>query len=558
MLGQRDITYWEFRRANRAPLPAPNEVHLPASQGPAQYFANYVKQQLIDAYGTSRVFGGGLRVQTTIDLGLQKLARDAIAKWLTTDSGPAAALVAIDPRDGRVLAMVGGDNYRHSQFNLAVQGERQAGSAFKPFVLSTALDQGISPSTVLVSHPVTIDLGDRDWEVHNYEGSNLGPIDLDTATTYSDNTVYAQLTRLVGPARVAAMAQRLGITRHLNPYFAIGLGADPVSPLEMARAYATIANGGVRVDNSLKRIEDRPRVILSVNGDRNAPVGAHALAPNDAAIVTSLLQHVVNEGTGRRAQLSDGRPVAGKTGTTENYGDAWFVGYTPQLAVAVWVGYPTELKPMLTEFNGEPVAGGTYPALIWKSFMESALPYLHDDPEGFAPPTATGVEARQLTLRDGTWQLDNGYCRNLVQVVYFQGRVPARTANCRRNEVEVPSVVGSTFDEAKARLAEQPLTPVVVYKPAAAGQRVGVVVGQFPRGGRLSSYDKVTLVFAKPLHGVVPRVVGLGVDAARKRLAKLGLRPHLRGSGSRVTGQEPAAGVAATRGMQVTLLAAAG
>jgi membrane peptidoglycan carboxypeptidase len=513
-----------------------------------------VKQQLIDKYGTARVFGGGLHVTTTIDLGLQKLARDAIAKWLTTATGPAAALVAIDPRDGRVLAMVGGDNYRESQFNLAVQGERQPGSAFKPFVLATALDEGISPSTTFVSHPVTIPLGDRNWYVHNYEGSDLGRIDLATATTYSDNTVYAQLTQLVDPHSVAAMARQLGITRHLNPYFAIGLGADPVSPLEMARAYATFANGGKRIDNSLSKIENRPRVILEINGVENPPKPRQAIGSDNAAIVTSLLQRVVTDGTGRRAGLSDGRSVAGKTGTTENYGDAWFVGYTPQLAVAVWVGYPHELKPMLTDFHGDPVAGGTYPALIWKSFMEAALQYLHDDPESFPAPVLPSTEPRQVTYRDGKWELDNGNCRNLTEVVYFADKGPGRTANCLPNEVEVPSVIGSTYDEARARLAAQPLTPVVVYKPATAGQRVGVVVGQLPRRGRLSSYDKVTLVFAKPIHGVVPRVVGLKVAKAQRRLSKLDLRLEVRGTGSRVVAQRPHWGVAAWPGMPVTLL----
>jgi penicillin-binding protein 1A len=169
MLEQHDITYNDFRRANRTPLPKPQDVRPPGVQGPAPYFANYVKQQLIDRYGSARVFGGGLRVTTTIDLRLQKLARAAIAKWLPNESGPSAALVAIDPRDGSVLAMVGGNNYRRSQFNLAVQGERQPGSAFKPFVLAAALQEGVSPATTFVSAPVTISLGDRLWPVHNYE-----------------------------------------------------------------------------------------------------------------------------------------------------------------------------------------------------------------------------------------------------------------------------------------------------------------------------------------------------------------------------------------------------
>ena len=237
MVDQKDITYNEFRKANRTPLPKPEDIHQPGVRGPAQYLVDYVKQQLVDRYGTRKVFGGGLVVKTTIDLALQQRARNAISKWLHGPNMPTAALVALDPRNGRVLAMVGGQNYRQSQFNLAVQGERQPGSSFKPFVLTAALDQGISPSTTLESRPVTIALGDRNWYVHNYEGSNLGWIDLTSATAYSDNTVYAQLTNIVQPRNVAATARELGVTRKLNPYFAIRLGADPVSPLEMARAF---------------------------------------------------------------------------------------------------------------------------------------------------------------------------------------------------------------------------------------------------------------------------------------------------------------------------------
>jgi penicillin-binding protein 1A len=556
MLDQKDITYNEFRLANRTPLPKPEDIHLPGTRGPAQYFVDYVKQQLVDHYGSGKVFGGGLKVKTTIDLGLQERARKAIAKVLTAPDGPAAALVAIDPRDGRVLAMVGGDNYRKSQFNLAVQGERQPGSAFKPFALATALEQGIAPSTVLVSKQVAIPLGDKMYYVHNYEGSNLGAIDLTTATIYSDNTVYAQLTRIVQPKAVVATARRLGITSPLQGYFSIALGGEAVNPLEMARAYAAFADGGKRIDGSI--IGNRPRVIVSVNGKKNAPKPRQVLSEQNAELINQILQQVVQSGTGQRAQLADRRPVAGKTGTTENYGDAWFVGYTPQLVVAVWVGYPNRLVPMLTQFHGDAVAGGTLPALISKGFMEKALPYLKDGPQSFPAPSVPGALTRRLVLRDGTFQLDNGLCRNTIQVAYFDGRSPAKTANCKPNEVEVPNVVGDTYEAARARLAAQPLTPVVVYKPASAGQALGVVVKQFPLKGRLSSFDKVTIVFAKPLHGVIPSVVGLPVARARAKLERLKLQPVVRGLAGRVVRQRPKAGLAAGAGLPVTLWAQPG
>src|SRR5688500_17091491 len=176
------ITQAQYAKADRAPLPDPEDVRLPGTEGPAQHFVNYVKQQLIDEYGQTEVFGGGLKVRTTIDLDLQQAARDAISKWLTKPDGPSAALVAIDPRDGAVRAMIGGNNYRKSQFNLAVQGVRQPGSAFKPFVLATALRQGISPATHFTSEPQSINLGDRYWVVGNYDDAYHVSIDLETAT----------------------------------------------------------------------------------------------------------------------------------------------------------------------------------------------------------------------------------------------------------------------------------------------------------------------------------------------------------------------------------------
>ena len=554
MLDQHDISPRDYRRATRAPMPKPQAVHLPGTQGPAPYFVNYVKQQLVDRYGAGRVFGGGLKVKTTIDLRLQKLAHAAIDQTLTNPDGPTAALVAIDPRTGAVLTMIGGANYHKSQFNLAVQGERQPGSSFKPFVLATALEQGISPATVLVSKPQVISLGDREWYVNNYEGANLGPIDLTTATVQSDNTVYAQLTRIVGPANIVKTAHRLGITSALQNYFAIGLGVEAVNPLEMARAYAAFANGGMRVDGRLTG--NRPLAITSVNGVPNTPQPKRVLTPTTDAYVNQLLQEVITSGTGHRAALSD-RPVAGKTGTTENYGDAWFVGYTPQLVTAVWVGYPDRYVPMLTEYHGKAVAGGTYPAEIWRKFMTGALTLLDDQPQTFPSPPALFQSPRRVVYRDGQIELDNGYCRFTSEIVYFGSAGPARKANCKKNEVEVPRVVGMTLAQAKARLLQQPLLASVVYKPAEPRQRVDIVIDQFPSTGGLSSWDKVTLVMAKPLHGVVPAVVGLDLRAARARLrkAKLGVRVGglVDGKQGRVLAQAPLPGVAAAPGMPVVL-----
>jgi len=561
MLQQQIITPAQFRNASRAPMPNPHDVHLSGIVGQAPYFGAYVKSQLLanKQIGPKHVFGGGLRVHTTIDLGLQKLARDAIDKWLPSPDGPQAALVAINPTNGAVVAMYGGRSFHASQFNLAVQGERQPGSSFKPFVLATALKQGIAPQTTFVSKPVSIFLGDKYWPVHNYEGEYLGQIDLWKAISASDNSVFAQLTKLVGPPHVATTAHELGITSHLDPVFSIGLGSQAVNPLEMARAYATFANGGYRVDG--KVLGDEPRTITEIDGVdnnvlyANAPVRRQELTPAEDELLTQMLEGVVTSGTGKAAALP-GWTVAGKTGTTENYGDAWFVGYTPQLVTAVWVGYPANLRPMLTEFHGGPVAGGTFPALIWKAFMQSALKEIGAQPQGFTPPPSLSVETEHVTDRNGRVELDNGRCRDSNYVVYFTGHAPTKTADCRRNEVEVPNVVGLRVARARTRISAQPLTPQVIYKPATAGERVGVVLRQFPRTGTLSSYGRVTIVLAKPMHGTVPRIVGLDVSRARAALRQHKLKftvVSAPGKPGQVLWQKPAGGVAAAPGMTVRI-----
>ena len=564
MRSESEITRRDFRLANRAPLPRPADVHLPGIEGAAPYFVNYVKQQLIERYGTRDVFGGGLNVSTTIDLRLQKLARWAIESVLREPYGPSAALVAIRPRTGEIVAMYGGDNFRQSQFNLAVQGERQPGSSFKPFVLATALKEGIAPTTVFPSKPVSIFIGDKYWPVTNYENAYLGSADLATATVVSDNSIYAQLTRLVGPANVARTARSLGITRRLNPYFAIGLGADPVSPLEMSRAFSTFANQGRRVDG--KTFGNRPRAITRIRNargkliDDNKPVARAVLSSDNAALITSILEDVIRSGTGRRAQLLD-RAAAGKTGTTTDYGDAWFVGYTPQLATAVWVGYPDKLVPMLTEYHGEAVAGGTYPADIWRTFTQLAL--AGTQPESFPTYSYQYATSRRVVWRDGRLQVDNGYCRGTTLVSYFVGKGPNRTANCKPNEVDVPHVVGMTVARAKTTLAAQPLNANFVYKPALPKQRLDLVLDQFPKRGRhLSSHDAVTLVLAKPLHGVVPKVVGLPLASARARIRARGFVPVVErfdaGDPGRVLAQTPPPGVAGAERLPLRLVVGRG
>jgi membrane peptidoglycan carboxypeptidase len=342
----------------------------------------------------------------------------------------------------------------------------------------------------------------------------------------------------------------------------------------MARAFSAFANGGFRIDGSLKKIKNHPRAILAVGlktstglecGDRDVSCNDRrartVLREDTASTVNALLQRVVTQGTGLRAALPD-RPAAGKTGTTENYGDAWFVGYTPQLVTAVWVGYPNKLIPMTTQFHGQPVAGGTYPAMIWKSFMQDALknPAVPDGREVkyFAQPPALYGPSEQVVLRNGKLQLDNGRCRNTATLEFFYGRGPASRANCKPNEVEVPSVVGDTIRLALQRLVAQPLTPSYVYKPAKPGQRLNVVLAQYPAHGTLSSYDRVMLVVPRAVHGVVPNVVGLRLAHARTKLRKAKLTARVvrfaKGKPGRVIAQRPRAGAAGGQHLEVRLI----
>ena len=560
MLEQGKITRADFRRANNAELPAPDEVRLPGTGGKAQYFVNYVKDQLVAKYGAGNVFGGGLRVTSTIDLALQDKARAAIEKVLEDPDGPAAALVAIDPHSGAVRAMFGGRNFRESQFNLAAQAERQPGSAFKPIVLAAAMRDGISPLTEIESKPVEIDAGDRVWRVRNYDRTYLGRVTLERALVSSDNSVYAQLTDVVGPKAIVNTAHALGIGSRLDAYFSIGLGLEgEVNALEMARAYATIANRGVRVDGSI--LGNRPRVVDRVElirkggkVERNNPQGKQVLETGEAAVLTEILEDVVQSGTGPRAGIP-GVSVAGKTGTTDNYADAWFVGYTPDLVVAVWVGYPDRLRPMLTEFGGEPVTGGTLPAQIWRTFVQSVDEA--DEGSTFDYPPYLGAVPTWVVKRGGEWRLDNGHCRGSHLLVYFSDEGPERTADCKPNEVHVPLVVGMTEEAAITRLAAQPLDAELVYEPAKPGRPPSIVLNQEPKSGGLSANDSVRLWVSAAQHGLLPNFVGSSLADASREVRRLKLRPRVvsaPGPMGVILGQKPRAGLTSAPKLRIRLV----
>ncbi|MBX5468390.1 MAG: PBP1A family penicillin-binding protein [Thermoleophilaceae bacterium] len=333
------------------------------------YFFDYVQEQLIERYGVNVVRKGGLKVHTTIYPALQDAARKAMANRLYLPTDPASAVVAIDPANGYIRAMASSSTYKSRTFNLAAQGHRQPGSSFKTFVLTTAIKRGVNPNTTTyVSQPLNLSTPYGPWQVKTYDNSYAGRINLVRATLRSDNSVYAQLDLDLGPKSVAETARSMGITTHLDGLPAEGLGGLKlgVSPLEMADAYATLASGGVH---------HKPLAITKVEfpdgkvDSFGTPKGRRVLTDGQAYEVTKILEQNVQAGTGTAANI--GCPAAGKTGTTDNFNDAWFVGYTPRLAAAVWVGYPNALIEMRS-VHGISVAGGTFPAQIWHDFMSVA------------------------------------------------------------------------------------------------------------------------------------------------------------------------------------------
>ncbi len=339
------------------------------------YFFDYVENQLIERLGVNTVRRGGLRIETTIDPDLQRVGLDAMRSTLPYSTDPASALVSIDPRDGHIRAMVSSSHYAESQFNLAAQGHRQPGSTFKAFVLTTAIKQGIDPySTYYTSKPLDLDLPYwGHWEVHTADEGYQGTINLQQATVTSDNTVFAQLDLDVGPVAVAQTAKSMGITTKLDGIPAEGIGGLRlgVSPLEMADAYATLASGGVH---------HKPVAVTKVvfpNGhvDRPEPADPERVLSRPVAWeVTRLLHDNITEGTGTAAYTGCAGQ-AGKTGTTDEYTDAWFAGYQPNLATAVWVGYPESNDISMSSVHGIIVFGGTFPAEIWHSlYSEGGVP----------------------------------------------------------------------------------------------------------------------------------------------------------------------------------------
>jgi len=365
-------------RAERLELRPLGLTEEPQVRSEAAHFMEHVRRNLKASYGLDALYRGGLRIRTTLDMEWQRAAERAIHSYLPATKDPEAALVAIDPRTGAIRAMVGGRSFERSEFNLATQGRRQAGSAFKPFVLLAALERGISPlelwngpSSMTIPDPFCETNG-KPWMVTNAGDQAAGTMSLENAMAGSVNTIYAQVTVEVGPEAVADVAHRMGIRSRLKPVCSIGLGTSEVTPLEMTSAFATLAARGIYVQpTAVDRVTGRGGEVLQGPLRGLGSVGSTAVSAQDADTATRVLQGVIDHGTGTAARLA-GRVAAGKTGTAQNATDAWFCGYVPQLATCVWVGYPKGTRPMRDVAGFPEVYGGTIPALIWHDFMTEA------------------------------------------------------------------------------------------------------------------------------------------------------------------------------------------
>jgi penicillin-binding protein 1A len=346
-----------------------------------EYFLNAVRKELAEEYGDETVYEGGLEIHTTLDPRLQEMANTAVDSIVDPEAGdPSAALVSVDPATGAVRAMVGGSDFDQVKFNLATQAHRQAGSSFKPFVYAAAIEQGISPETTYASEHLEVPMGlyEDPYVVDNYDFIERGPITLERAMADSDNTVFVQLALDIGLENVVEKAHEMGITSEVEAYPSTAIGGlgKGVTPLEMASAYSTLPNQGVHMKPYLVE-----RVTKEENGEEIV-VEEHrlrdeqALTRDEAAMVTQALRRVITDGTASYYHDLDaeiGRPSAGKTGTTNNFVDAWFIGFIPQLSTSVWVGYPDERTPMVN-INGLPeINGENYPLDIWSLYMQDAV-----------------------------------------------------------------------------------------------------------------------------------------------------------------------------------------
>jgi len=411
-----------------------------SSSGKAAYLVEMVRQYLDERYGSHEIYEGGLKVHTTIDLKLQEIAEEALDEQLRrieeehhyepmvadtdsvgalyTELSPDAytpylqgALAALEPSTGRVLALVGGRDFSASNWNRATQARRQPGSAFKPFVYLTAIENGFRPSDILLDTPISFELPDGEvWEPRNFTEVFHGPVTLRYALEHSINVATIKLLQKIGPRKVVMNAHRLGIRTPLQPVLSMALGSEEVTLMDLVSAYTVFANGGVRCEPYfVSRIEDRDGRLLEENTTRAEAV----ISPEDAYMITNMMESVMDSGTGRDARrLGFKLPAAGKTGTTDEYTDAWFVGFTPSAAAGVWVGF--DLKNSM----GNKMTGARVALPIWTKFMIAATKGKEND----VFPVPPGIVRIEICPDSGL--LPTANCPHRVKEVFEKGTEP--------------------------------------------------------------------------------------------------------------------------------------
>ncbi|MBN1289756.1 MAG: PBP1A family penicillin-binding protein [Actinobacteria bacterium] len=556
---QKFITKAEMEAASAEPMNiTPKDQPIVERRYP--YFCDYIIEKMKREYGDQMVFRGGLRIYTALDPRMQDLAESTVKNMTNPEKGPDAALVCLDPRTGYIKAMVGGKNYKVSQFNVAADGHRQAGSSFKVFVLIQALSDGVSPDkTYSSSSPMIIDLPDgQKWKVSNYGGGGGGHMTIESATIRSVNVVYAQMIMDLGPSRVASTAKKMGIMTEIdsNPAIALGGLTIGVTPLEMASAYGTLANNGKHaVPHSVIKITDADGKVI----EENKPEVEPSISSEIAFEANKILQKVVSSGTGTGAQI--GRPQAGKTGTTEDNADAWFVGYTPDLVTAVWVGYPQGRVSMGS------MTGGSMPASIWRSFMSKALEdvpataFLEPGEELPEEQVADQDESETVTLVicNDSGLIATSYCPHTHSQTFERGAAPTQNCNIHtaRQSASVPNVVGMSSSGASSTLSSAGYSVTTVSQ--ASSRPAGTVVSQVPAPGTaLSRGGTVTIMVSTgEVKNTVPSVVGLSESAAIAKLSGAGFVAsvnYVNGSPPGiVSGQRPSSGTQLSPGSSVSI-----
>ena len=409
------ITKEEARLAYEEKLDlAPRQRH----RFKAPYFTSYIVEKLIQLYGEDATFTSGMKVYTTLDYKLQLIAADTVKKYRedslrrgNTAHYSQAAILAIEPQTGYVKVMQGGVDFDESQFNRCIQAKRQPGSTFKPFVYLAALEKGFSPGSIINDSPISFNLGNGNtYSPQNFTKSFLGPITLRKALQESVNVVAIKLTNIVGPHNVVRIAHELGIESELRAVLSLPLGANEVNMLELTSAYGVLANNGVRVEPTcILRIEDRNGVPIYQHAIREKQV----VEPKYISALVDMMKDVVTYGSGRAAKLP--RPMAGKTGTTSDYRDAWFIGFVPQLVCATWVGNDNNTKM-------NKVTGGSIPANMWRDFMKYALENI--PPEDFK--RNTDLIERKINSKTGLVATDVSPSQDITVEKYWKGSEPTR------------------------------------------------------------------------------------------------------------------------------------